>query len=128
MPSNDSYESNRSDLYNWPESTAGGLWRGREGRDRPLQNDCTKNHNGSPLNRHEHYTFVAEGAEKRGELKPGGTVVEYTGESTGSSLAMVCAKNGYPAHWRCFNLVWIKKPSLFCQLKNGTVYQIGTLS
>ncbi len=42
---------------------------------------------------------MIEGAEKRGELKPGGTVVEYTGGSTGSSLAMVCAKKGYPAHF-----------------------------
>lgn len=35
---------------------------------------------------------MIEGAEKRGDLKPGGKVVEYTGGSTGSSLAMVCAK------------------------------------
>jgi len=40
---------------------------------------------------------MIEGAEKRGDLKPGGTVVEYTGGSTGSSLAMVCAKKGYKA-------------------------------
>lgn len=38
---------------------------------------------------------MIEGAEKRGELKPGMTVVEYTGGSTGSSLAMVCAVKGY---------------------------------
>ncbi|MCX6328074.1 MAG: cysteine synthase family protein [Bacteroidia bacterium] len=42
---------------------------------------------------------MIEGAEKRGELKPGGTVVEYTGGSTGSSLAMVCAVKGYHAHF-----------------------------
>jgi cysteine synthase A len=42
---------------------------------------------------------MIEGAEKRGELKPGGTVVEYTGGSTGSSLAMVCALKGYQAHF-----------------------------
>ena len=42
---------------------------------------------------------MIEGAEKRGELKPGGTVVEYTGVSTGSSLAMVCAYKGYKAHF-----------------------------
>ncbi len=42
---------------------------------------------------------MIEGAEKRGELKPGGTVVEYTGGSTGSSLAMVCARKGYQAHF-----------------------------
>jgi cysteine synthase len=41
---------------------------------------------------------IVEGAERRGDLKPGGTVVEYTGGSTGSSLAMVCAKKGYKAH------------------------------
>jgi len=40
---------------------------------------------------------MIEGAESRGELKPGGTVVEYTGGSTGSSLAMVCANKGYRA-------------------------------
>lgn len=42
---------------------------------------------------------MIEGAEKRGELKPGGKVVEYTGGSTGSSLAMVCATKGYKAHF-----------------------------
>jgi len=42
---------------------------------------------------------MIEGAEKRGELKPSGTVVEYTGGSTGSSLAMVCATKGYKAHF-----------------------------
>lgn len=42
---------------------------------------------------------MIEGAEKRGQLKPGGTVVEYTGGSTGSSLAMVCATKGYKAHF-----------------------------
>ncbi len=36
-----------------------------------------------------------EEAEKRGELRPGMTVVEYTGGSTGSSLAFVCAVKGY---------------------------------
>ena len=40
---------------------------------------------------------MIEGAEKRGDLKPGGTVVDYTGGSTGSSLAMVCATKGYKA-------------------------------
>src|SRR5688500_18033448 len=40
---------------------------------------------------------MIEGAEKRGELKPGGNIVEYTGGSTGSSLAMVCANKGYKA-------------------------------
>ncbi len=42
---------------------------------------------------------MIEGAEQRGELKSGGTVVEYTGGSTGSSLAMVCANKGYPAQF-----------------------------
>ena len=42
---------------------------------------------------------MIEGAEKRGQLTPGGTVVEYTGGSTGSSLAMVCASKGYTAHF-----------------------------
>jgi cysteine synthase len=34
-------------------------------------------------------------AEEDGRLKPGGTVVEYTGGSTGASLALVCAARGY---------------------------------
>ena len=42
---------------------------------------------------------MIEGAEKRGQLKPGGKVVEYTGGSTGGSLAMVCATKGYKAHF-----------------------------
>lgn len=42
---------------------------------------------------------MIEGAEQRGELRPGGTIVEYTGGSTGSSLAMVCAMKGYKAHF-----------------------------
>src|SRR5689334_14060024 len=39
---------------------------------------------------------MIEGAERRGALAPGQTVVEYTGGSTGSSLAFVCAIKGYP--------------------------------
>jgi cysteine synthase A len=37
-------------------------------------------------------------AEADGRLKPGGSVVEYTGGSTGVSLALVCAVKGYPLH------------------------------
>jgi cysteine synthase A len=36
-----------------------------------------------------------ERAETDGRLKPGDTVVEYTGGSTGTSLALVCAAKGY---------------------------------
>ena len=36
-----------------------------------------------------------ESAERDGRLRPGGTVVEYTGGSTGVSLALVCAAKGY---------------------------------
>jgi len=39
---------------------------------------------------------MIEGAERRQALRPGQTVVEYTGGSTGSSLAFVCAIKGYP--------------------------------
>jgi cysteine synthase A len=39
---------------------------------------------------------MVEGAERRGVLKPGMRVVEFTGGSTGSSLGMVCAAKGYP--------------------------------
>jgi cysteine synthase A len=35
------------------------------------------------------------GAERDGRLRPGGIVVEYTGGSTGASLALVCAAKGY---------------------------------
>lgn len=42
---------------------------------------------------------MIEGAEKRGELRKGGTVVDYTGGSTGSSLAMICAAKGYKSHF-----------------------------
>ncbi len=38
---------------------------------------------------------VLSRAEADGRLKPGGTVVEYTGGSTGASLALVCAAKGY---------------------------------
>jgi cysteine synthase len=38
---------------------------------------------------------MIERAEARGDLRPGMTVVEYTGGSTGSSLAFVCAVKGY---------------------------------
>src|SRR5512139_30834 len=38
---------------------------------------------------------VISRAEEDGRLKPGGTVVEYTGGSTGTSLALVCAARGY---------------------------------
>src|ERR671920_738446 len=39
---------------------------------------------------------MIEGAERAGKLQPGQTVVEYTGGSTGSSLAFVCSVKGYP--------------------------------
>ena len=38
---------------------------------------------------------VISRAEADGRLKPGGTVLEYTGGSTGTSLALVCAAKGY---------------------------------
>ena len=39
---------------------------------------------------------MIEEAERTGRLAPGQTVVEYTGGSTGSSLALVCALTGHP--------------------------------
>src|SRR3954470_21469152 len=39
---------------------------------------------------------MIEGAERRGTLRPGMRVVEFTGGSTGSSLAFVCAVKRYP--------------------------------
>jgi len=41
---------------------------------------------------------MIEAAEADGRLKPGGAVVEYTGGSTGVSLALVCAVKRYPLH------------------------------
>jgi cysteine synthase A len=38
---------------------------------------------------------MVEGAERRGTLRPGMRVIEFTGGSTGSSLAMVCATKDY---------------------------------
>ncbi|MEQ9813889.1 MAG: cysteine synthase family protein [Azospirillaceae bacterium] len=39
---------------------------------------------------------MIEAAERDGRLPPGGAVVEYTGGSTGVSLALVCAVKGHP--------------------------------
>jgi cysteine synthase len=41
---------------------------------------------------------VIAGAEARGDLVPGGTVVDYTAGTTGISLAFVCAAKGYGFH------------------------------
>ena len=39
---------------------------------------------------------VIEDAERKGELKPGQTIIEATSGNTGIGLAMVCAQKGYP--------------------------------
>lgn len=41
---------------------------------------------------------VISRAEADGRLKPGDTVFEYTGGSTGASLALICAAKGYRIH------------------------------
>ena len=41
---------------------------------------------------------MVEAAEADGRLRVGGSVVEYTGGSTGVSLSLVCAVKGYPVH------------------------------
>ncbi|MBM3600666.1 MAG: cysteine synthase family protein [Alphaproteobacteria bacterium] len=41
---------------------------------------------------------MIDAAEADGRLAPGGSVVEYTGGSTGVSLALVCAVKGYRLH------------------------------
>src|SRR3954470_12222829 len=41
---------------------------------------------------------MIEAAEADGRLAQGGSVVEYTGGSTGVSLALVCAVKRYPVH------------------------------
>jgi len=52
-----------------------------------------ENPTGSVKDRMAH--AVISRAEEDGRLKPGDTVVEYTGGSTGASLALVCAVKGY---------------------------------
>src|SRR6187200_3064729 len=52
-----------------------------------------ENPTGSVKDRMAH--AVISRAEEDGRLMPGGTVVEYTGGSTGTSLALVCAAKGY---------------------------------
>jgi cysteine synthase A len=41
---------------------------------------------------------MIDGAERSGRLAPGQPVIEYTGGSTGSSLAFVCALTGHPLY------------------------------
>jgi cysteine synthase A len=57
------------------------------------------------------------GAEQRGDLQPGTTVVEFTGGSTGSSLAFVCAAKGY--HLR------VVSSDAFAQEKLATMAAFG---
>ena len=52
---------------------------------------------------------MIEEAEKRGTLKKGMTVVEYTGGSTGISLAFVCAVKGYRCRIVCNDAVASEK-------------------
>jgi cysteine synthase A len=60
---------------------------------------------------------MIEGAERDGRLQPGQTVVEYTGGSTGSSLALVCALKGYPLR--------IVSSDAFAQEKIKTMRALG---
>ncbi len=60
---------------------------------------------------------MVEGAEERGDLRPGMTVVEYSGGSTGSALAFVCAVKGY----RCK----IVSSDAFAQEKLDTMRAFG---
>jgi cysteine synthase len=60
---------------------------------------------------------MIEGAERSGRLRPGQAVVEYTGGSTGSSLAFVCALKGYPLR--------IVTSDAFAQEKLATMRALG---
>jgi cysteine synthase len=60
---------------------------------------------------------MIEQAEARGALRPGMTVVEYTGGSTGSSLAFVCAVKGYRVKIVCSDA--------FAQTKLDTIRAFG---
>ncbi len=55
-----------------------------------------ENPTGSVKDRMAHAVIAR--AEQDGRLKPGYTVIEYTGGSTGASLALVCAAKGYRIH------------------------------
>src|SRR6516165_10217472 len=55
-----------------------------------------ENPTGSMKDRMAH-TVISQ-ADRDGRLKPGHTVLEYTGGSTGASLALVCAAKGYRIH------------------------------
>jgi cysteine synthase A len=61
---------------------------------------------------------VIEGAEARGDLRPGGTVVEYTSGTTGISLACVCAAKGYRLH--------VTFSDAFSEEKRRTLLAFGT--
>ena len=39
---------------------------------------------------------MIEGAERKGTLKKGMTVIEYSGGSTGAALSLICSVKGYP--------------------------------
>jgi cysteine synthase A len=54
-----------------------------------------ENHNPTGSMKDRMARAVVAGAVTRGVLKPNGTVIEYTGGSTGTSLAFVCAAMGY---------------------------------
>lgn len=47
---------------------------------------------------------IVQGSIERGTLQPGGTMVDYTGGSTGSAVAMVCARLGYRSHFVSSNV------------------------
>lgn len=54
-----------------------------------------ENHNPTGSMKDRMALAVIEGAVASGRLRPSGTVVEYSGGSTGTSLAFVCAALGY---------------------------------
>src|SRR6267142_1436238 len=56
---------------------------------------------------------MIEGAEARGDLRAGMRVVEWTGGSTGSSLAMVCVFKGYH-----------RPPMSSARFPNATLYRM----
>jgi cysteine synthase A len=59
------------------------------------------------------------GAERAGRLAPGQPVVEYTGGSTGSSLAFVCAVTGHP--------LYIITSDAFAEEKRRTMEAFGAI-
>ena len=69
---------------------------------------------------------MIERARASGRLAPGQAIVEYSGGSTGSSLAMIGAALGHPVHIVAYDVVAEEKIRMMRAL--GAVVEIGRAS